>query len=288
MATVNSLPIGIFDSGIGGLTVYRRVKELLPDENIIYFGDTGRTPYGSRSTKQIRQFVDEIMKFMSLCNVKLGIVACNTITVLGVDTLSKNYNFQLVGNSLGTVAALRATRNRRIGVIATETTIRSQKHRTEILRLDPGASVFAQACPQLASLIEAGEFTGHTIENAIDTYLAPLREQRIDTLILGCTHYPYVTDLIQQYLGEQVTIIDPATETAENARDVLVAAQALTYRGAGASRFYFSANSDTARSRAGRLFDTTDAPFSQLDLSVLAGYCTRYDLYSLAKDRVAG
>lgn len=288
MATVNSLPIGIFDSGIGGLTVYRRVRELLPDENIIYFGDTGRAPYGSRQPKQIRQFVDEIMKFMSLCNVKLGIVACNTITVLGVDTLSKNYNFQLVGNSLGAVSALGATRNRRIGVIATETTIRSQKHRTEILRLDPGASVFAQPCPQLASLIEAGEFTGHTIENALGTYLAPLREQCIDTLILGCTHYPYVIDLIQQYLGERVTIVDPATETAEHARDFLAAAQSLTYGGAGASRFYFSANSDTARSRAARLFNTTDAPFSQLDLSVLAGYCAQYNLYSLAEARVAG
>jgi glutamate racemase len=276
---LNNLPIGVFDSGIGGLTVYRKLREMLPRENIIYFGDTGRTPYGSRPKEQVYQFVDEIMKFMSLCNIKLGVVACNSITVLGVDTLCKDYNFNLVGNSLGASTALRVTKRKRIGVIATETTVRSGKHSVEISRLDPKAEVFAQACPKLASLVEAGNLNDSEIKDALNMYLLPLMEQNIDTLILGCTHYSYVSTLIQEIMGKSVTIVDPATETAETVRDVLRSNHWLNVAGGGISRLYFSAAPEHAKFVASSLLDTRDLLFEHLDLTTLATYCNRYRLY---------
>jgi len=276
----SNLPIGIYDSGIGGLTVYKKLKELLPRENIIYFGDTARSPYGSRNKEQICQFTDEIMKFMSLCSVKVGVVACNTITVLGTSSISHNYNFDLIGNSTGAMSALATTKSKCIGVIATEATVRSGFHHTEITSIDPSVKVVAQACPEFAPLIEVGNLDSPELYEAAVKYLTPLRELDVDTVILACTHYPYISHLIQEIMGKKVTIIDPAEETAQRVHEFLATRQLLNEQKLGNSRFYFSANAERAKMIANNLFDTNGLNFDMLDLSLLSYYCSRYSISS--------
>lgn len=273
-----NLPIGIFDSGIGGLTVYKKLRKLLPNEDIIYFGDTYRAPYGSRKKAEIYQFVDEIMTFMSLSSVKLGVVACNSITVLGIDSISYNYNFDLIGNSTGAMSALGATRNKRIGVLATEMTVKSGFHAAEISAIDANAQLFAQPCPNFAPLIELGDLQSSELHEAVTEYLTPLKELNVDTVILACTHYPYITQLIQEFMGEKVTIIDPAEETAQRAYDFLASVHGLNENHEGTSRFYFSSNPERAKMVAKNLFDTRNLKFEMLDLSLLTYYCSRYSI----------
>lgn len=266
----SNLPIGVFDSGIGGLTVYKALRKLMPSENIIYFGDTARAPYGSRSREQIYSFVDEIMRFMSLCSIKVGVVACNTITVLGPTAICEHYNFDLVGNSTGTNLALRLTKNKRIGIIATENTINSNKHRDEILTLDPSVNVFVTACPEFAPLIEAGSLGGVELRQAAYRYLTPLREANIDTLILACTHYPYIMPLLQEVMGENVVIIDPAEETAQRVQEYLMANSGLNINEkVGFSHLYFSDKPEHVQSIASSLFDTSSCNFKLLDIASL-------------------
>lgn len=274
----NNLPIGIYDSGIGGLTVYKKLRKMLPGENIIYFGDTYRAPYGSRSKEQICQFVDEIMRFMSLCSVKFGVVACNSITVLGIDAISQNYNFDLIGNSTGAQSALVATKNKRIGIIATETTVSSGFHHAAIASIDKSVKVFAQPCPKLAPLIELGNLQSSELCEAVVEYLTPLKELDVDTVILACTHYPYISHLVQEFMGEKVTIIDPAEETAQKAYNFLACKQGLNENNLGTSRFYFSGNPERAKTIASNLFDTSSLKFEMLDLSLLSFYCSRYSI----------
>lgn len=268
-----NLPIGIFDSGIGGLTVYKELRRLLPEEDIIYFGDTARAPYGSRTKEEIIGFVDEIMRFMSLCSIKVGVVACNTITVLGTDMLSCKYNFELIGNSTGAVSALNASKSKRIGVIATETTIASGKHRADILALDSQAVVYPCACPLFAKLIETGCFEGDELLQVAYQYLSPLKEENIDTLILSCTHYPYITPLLQKVMGEKVVIIDPAVETALQVKNYLANNDGLRKTdGEGSSHLYFSKSPERVQAIASKFFDTTNCEFHLLDIATLARY----------------
>lgn len=266
------LPIGIFDSGIGGLTVYKKVKELLPGENIIYFGDTARAPYGSRSKEEIYAFSDEIMRLMALCSIKLGVVACNTITVLGTEKLCANYNFDLIGNSNGAKSALAASKNKRIGVIATEMTIKSGAHARAILELDHKAKVFPAATPQLAPLVEGGMLEGAAVRKVLCDSLAELKKAEIDTLILGCTHYPYLMAALREVLGPEVELIDPAQETAFSVKAYLQEHCLLRREAEGESKFYFSATPKKARSLAENLFDVRSLDFTRLDLAPLEKY----------------
>lgn len=266
------LPVGIFDSGIGGLTVYKQLRKLMPGENIIYFGDTGRAPYGSRSTKQIAEFTDEILRLMSLCSVKVGVVACNTITVLGVEKLSAHYNFDLIGNSTGALTALRHSPNTRIGVLATETTIASGKHRADILALDSEAMVVPVPCPKFAPLIEAGIFDGPEMRQAAEEYLRPLKEAQIEAVILGCTHYPYIAPVLQDMMGAAAVVVDPAEETAQKVKAYLEAKDASSVAQSGKSALYFSANPARARKIAEKIFDTRNLDFQLLDIAPLEKY----------------
>ncbi|WP_346355455.1 glutamate racemase [Azotosporobacter soli] len=268
-----NLPIGIFDSGIGGLTVYEKLRQRMPKEDIIYFGDTGRAPYGARPEAEIRLFVDGIMRLMSLFGIKLGVVACNTITVLGTEKMSERYNFDLVGNSSGTLAALSASRTKRIGVLATENTIANGMHKREILRHNPEAKVFCQACPSLAPLVEAGDLSGIRLRHDLRRYLLPLRKAKVDTVILGCTHYPYLTPLIQEMLGAEVTLIDPADETASRVEAYLQQNKLVNEDGHGESSFYFSAKAEQAKIIAQQLFDARMATFAQIELAELESFC---------------
>ena len=208
-------PIGVFDSGIGGLTVTREIMRQLPDENIVYFGDTARVPYGSKSKENIIRFSRQIVRFLKTRHVKAIVVACNTASALALDTLRQETDIPVMGVvEPGARAAVRETRNGKIGVIGTEATIRSEMYTQVIRRMLPDAEVIGNPCPLFVPLVEEG-FAKHKIaEEVIDIYLSELRKTDIDTMILGCTHYPLLRSRIMEYFGDAVHIVNPAYETA--------------------------------------------------------------------------
>lgn len=215
-------PIGVFDSGIGGLTVTREIMRQLPDENIVYFGDTARVPYGSKSKENIIRFSRQIVRFLKTRHVKAIVVACNTASALALDTLRQETDIPVMGVvEPGARAAVRETKNGKIGVIGTEATIRSEMYTQVIHRMLPDAEVIGNSCPLFVPLVEEG-FAKHKIaEEVIDIYLSELRETDIDTMILGCTHYPLLRSRIMEYFGDAVQIVNPAYETAMELKTML-------------------------------------------------------------------
>lgn len=260
-----NLPIGVFDSGVGGLTVFRQLRNALPNEDIIYFGDTKRNPYGPRSEAEIISFVQEILAFMTANKVKLAVAACNTITVL-LDNLQQKYPFGIIGMSKGARSALTCSSNKRIGVIATEATIRSARHIGEIMALGEAVEVFPIACPQFAPLVENENFDGAEVERAAQEYLTPLVKADVDTVVLACTHYPMLTPIISKVMGE-VQIFDPAEETAQNVKEYLEKAELLNLTGQGYSKLYFSADVERAKRIADRIIDINKCEFDCIDVS---------------------
>lgn len=272
----DNAPIGIFDSGLGGLTVVREVLSLLPGEDVIYFGDTARTPYGSRPPAEILQFMQEILTFFSAQNVKMAIIACNTMTTLGLEQARAEFPFLLVGVNNGANAAVAASRNKRIGAIATEATINSGKHASAIRALNPDAEVFPQACPLFVPLIEQEKLFGSEIESAAKKYLLPLKDAAIDALILGCTHYPFISSVIRGVMGSDVVLIDPARETAAEARTTLAYHDRLATRAQGKVRLCFSADLP----RAERFTNCA------IDFSRSQQFAPKYELVNLQDYRV--
>ncbi len=209
-------PIGIFDSGIGGLTVVHEIFKRLPQEEIVYFGDTARVPYGSKSPAVVEQFAQEDIYFLLQKNVKLVIAACHTVSSVALDKLVSSMHLPLLGVvDPGVTAALAATKTGRIGVIGTRATVMSRAYATKIRAKSKKAQVFAQACPLFVPLAEEGWLESDITRNIARIYLDPLREAEIDTLILGCTHYPLLKKIIAEVMGNSVFIIDSAEETAK-------------------------------------------------------------------------
>ena len=212
----SKLPIGIFDSGIGGLTVVRQIRRVLPQEDLIYLGDTARVPYGTISPQTVVRFACEDTQFLVERNVKAVVVACNTASAWALPTLQARFHLPIFGVIIpGVRAALTQTRNRRVGVIATPATIRSQAYTKELLARDDRIELVARACPLLVPLVEEGRTTGPITEAVLRDYLAPILARNIDTLVLGCTHYPLLKDAIQAVAGEGVTLVDSAQSCAE-------------------------------------------------------------------------
>ncbi len=221
-------PIGVFDSGIGGLTVVKALMEDLPSESIIYFGDTARVPYGTKSKTTIVKFSLESVEFLLRFDVKCIVIACNTASSWALPTLRKYFKVPIIGVIRpGALAAVRQTRNRRVGVIGTTATIHSGAYETAIQRLDPAIKVFSQHCPLFVPLVEEGWLNGGISKEIAAKYLEPLKRQRIDTLILGCTHYPLLAPTIQKAMGPGVTLVDSARQTAAEVRGVLLGADTL-------------------------------------------------------------
>lgn len=219
---MNNKPIGIFDSGVGGLTVARAVLEELPNEHLIYFGDTARVPYGPRDLQEVKGFVFEIVKFLQNQGVKIIVIACNTGTAAGLVDAQRHFNIPIIGViEPGARGAVQATVNRRVGVIGTKGTIESSAYQKTIQALDAGIEVFGQACPPFVEFAERGETTGQEITSLAREYLKSLKEAQVDTVILGCTHYPLLTKVIAQVMGEGVKLINSATETAIEVRENL-------------------------------------------------------------------
>ncbi|MEE1314958.1 MAG: glutamate racemase [Faecalimonas sp.] len=219
---IQSAPIGVFDSGVGGLTVAREIMRHLPNENIVYFGDTARVPYGSKSRDNIIRYSRQIIRFLQTQKVKAIVIACNTASALALDVVKQEVDIPIIGVvEPGARAALEMTETNKIGVIGTEATIRSAMYEKIICGLNPDASVLGKACPLFVPLVEEG-FAKHTVtEEIIDYYLATFLETDIDTLILGCTHYPLLRSRIRAYVGNQITLVNPAYETAMDLKALL-------------------------------------------------------------------
>ena len=214
--------IGIFDSGIGGLTVLKEIVAALPDENIIYLGDTARVPYGIRSAETVTRYSFENTQFLLAQEIKMLVVACNTASAISLEAVKKEFPLPVIGVlEPGARAAVRETRTRKIGVIGTEATIASGAYEREIARLDARIVVHSLACPLFVQLVEEGWVDNEVAELVARTYLAPFTATGIDTLVLGCTHYPLLKSVIIRVLGPHITLIDSATETAKEVADVL-------------------------------------------------------------------
>ena len=211
---MESRPIGLYDSGLGGLSVLKAVKARFPDHSWVYVGDTARVPYGGRSETELVAFNREILQHLAGLGVQAAIVACNTSSAVALDVVSPEMPFPVLGMiEAGVRAAL--VHGHRIGILATEATIRSQAHARAIARQHPGASVEGLACPTWVPLVESGEWDGERARKAIQDSLAPWSGKRLDAVILGCTHYPFLAPLIREVLGQDIILVDPAREVAE-------------------------------------------------------------------------
>lgn len=234
----NAAPIGIFDSGIGGLTVAHEVMRQLPHESLIYFGDTARVPYGPKSPETVRRYSREIVGFLRDQGVKSIVIACNTATAHALEALREEQSLPVLGVvEPGARAALAATRSGHVGVIGTAGTIKSGAYERALRALDQKVRITVRACPLFVPLIEEGWTDAEATRLIAEEYLRPLRDARVDTVVLGCTHYPLIKPLLHRVLGEEVRLIDSAEETAaETARELsrrglaTDAAQEPTYR----------------------------------------------------------
>ncbi len=215
-------PIGIFDSGVGGLTVVREVINAMPLEDTVYFGDTARVPYGSKSKETVTEFSRQIMRFMISKNVKAVIIACNTISSNCYDILSREFDIPIIEVvNPGVESCLKVTKTNRVGVIGTNTTINSHAYEKKLKEKREGIVVYQKPCPLFVPLAEEG-FTENAIARlTAETYLRELKDKNIDSLILGCTHYPMLKKTISDYMGKDVNIVDPAAETAHKMKDYL-------------------------------------------------------------------
>ena len=211
----NAQPIGVFDSGIGGMTVVRALTQYLPHENIVYFGDTARVPYGPKSPQVVREYALQDTEVLLQHNVKLIVIACNTVSAVALDVVQKRAKVPVIGVILpGAEAAAKATKKKRIGVIGTIGTIYSNAYTNAIRQLDSGIKVFGQPCPLFVPLAEEGWIDHKATELIAKEYLFPLTLEKIDTLVLGCTHYPILRNVINKVLHDSVTLIDSGEATA--------------------------------------------------------------------------
>ena len=215
-------PIGVFDSGIGGLTVVKALRDLLPNESISYLGDTARVPYGPKSPETVQRYAIELADMLIKQDAKALVVACNTVSSVALPALMKNVSVPVIGViEPGARAALAVSRNRRIGVIGTRATIRSGAYEKALRAADPGVKVSSQACPLLVPLIEEGLLRDEVTEQMILRYLEPLLADEIDTLVLGCTHYPLLTGAMARVLRRQIMIVDSAQNCARAVEEML-------------------------------------------------------------------
>lgn len=233
-------PIGVFDSGIGGLTVAKSVFKLLPNENIIYLGDTARLPYGTKSKETVILYSIECLKFLLKQRVKLIVIACNTSSAISVPFLSKITSIPVIGViEPGATAATQVTKNHKIGVIGTRATISSGAYQKQIKKLDKKAKVFSQNCSLFVQMAEDGWIDNKIAELTAKEYLSGLKKSGIDTMIMGCTHYPILRNTIQKTVGKSIKLIDPGEETAEEVKSTLFSKNLLNkQKKVGYHKFY--------------------------------------------------
>ena len=213
---MNNKSIGVFDSGLGGLTAVKQIMQELPNENIIYFGDTGRVPYGTRSRDTILKYTRGDIRFLKTFDVKVIVIACGTASSAALPMIKNEFDIPIVGVIDAAVyAAVRATKNKKIGVIGTSGTIKSGEYEKQIKAYDSEMQVFSKACPMFVPLVENGYFDSPVTKLIVEEYLEGIRAEGVDTLILGCTHYPLLAKVIGEYMGDDVTLINSGAEAAK-------------------------------------------------------------------------
>jgi glutamate racemase len=254
MGAMDSRPVGVFDSGVGGLTVLHECLVTMPNEDFVYLGDHARLPYGPRPLDEIRRFAREIGAYLSQQDVKLILIACNAATSAALPRLQEELTVPVVGVITPEAhAAVQATRNRRIGLLATQATVSAGRYEALVRTLDAGARVTAVACPKLVPLIESDDPFGEATVAAVREYAAPLKAADVDTVILGCTHYPLIRQILQRVFGRGVTLVFSAEETAREVAETL-ARKGIENDGAreGAYRFLTTGDPDAFRAMGGR------------------------------------
>ena len=215
-------PIGVFDSGVGGLTVAREIMRQLPNENIVYFGDTARVPYGSKSKDTIIRYSRQDINFLQTKKVKAIVVACNTASAVALEEIKDEYQVPILGVvEPGAMAAAEATQNGNIGIIGTEATIKSGIYNNYLRKIKPNISIVSKACPLFVPLVEEGLIEDRVTDDIVGRYLGEFKEYQIDALILGCTHYPFLSNSIARFMGPEVKLVNPAYETAKQLKEIL-------------------------------------------------------------------
>ncbi|QIB27726.1 glutamate racemase [Caloranaerobacter azorensis] len=220
---MDNRPIGVFDSGIGGLTVLKEIMEQLPNEDIIYFGDTARIPYGTRSKETVIKYSFQCINFLLSKNIKAIVIACNTASSIALEPAREKFDVPIIGViEPGAKAAISATKNNKIGVIGTSGTINSEAYQTLIRSMDKSAEVIGVACPLFVQIVEEGWEDTDVAMLAAEKYLMELKEHNIDTLVLGCTHYPILRYTLSKVMGKEVSLVNPAFETAKAVKEMII------------------------------------------------------------------
>ena len=248
----SSAAVGVFDSGLGGLTVFKALVRRMPEESLVYFGDTAHVPYGSKSPEAIARFSTEVARFLAGRGIKLLVVACNTSSAWALPAIRRAVKVPVIGViEPGVRAALAATRGR-IGVIGTEATVKSGAYPKAIKALSPRTRIASRPCPLFVPLVEEGWWSGDVVAAVARKYAAPLRAARVDTLILGCTHYPYLKKIIATAMGPRVRLIDSADETARETERVLSARGLRAPKGGRGRREFYASDAPERFARLGR------------------------------------
>ncbi len=215
-------PIGVFDSGVGGLTVAREIMRQLPNEDLVYFGDTARVPYGSKSKKTVLKYSRQIVRFLQTKDVKAIVAACNTASALALDEIAKEIDVPVIGVvKPGAKMAVETTKTGNVGIIGTESTVKSGIYNDYIRELNPEITVVSKACPLFVPLVEEGLLEDRVTDDIVARYLQEMKEYKVDALVLGCTHYPLIRNTIKRFMGEGVHLVNPAFETAKSLKELL-------------------------------------------------------------------
>jgi glutamate racemase len=251
----NSRPIGVFDSGIGGLTVLKEIMNVLPQENTIYLGDTARVPYGIRSPETVIKYSFENTKFLFTRDIKLLVIACNTASSISLDAIKESISIPVIGViEPGAKAAVRATRNKRVGIIGTDATIMSNAYKNVIKAFDKRIKVFGLPCPLFVPLVEEGWTDGNIASLVARRYLKNIKKRDIDTLVLGCTHYPLLRTVISKVMGRGVRLIDSAVETSHEIKKTLEAMMVMRKKKERPAREFYVTDSPEKFLRIGERF----------------------------------
>ena len=249
---MDNRPIGVFDSGIGGLTVLKEIMEQLPGEDVVYFGDTARIPYGTRSKETVIKYVFQSIRFLMTKDIKAIVIACNTASALAMEEAQEIFDIPIIGVvDPGAKASISATKNNTIGVIGTEGTINSGAYQRKVRKMLPQSEIIGVSCPLFVQIVEEGWESSDVAHLAAQKYLLELKEHNIDTLILGCTHYPALRYTLGKVLGDQVNLVNPAYETAKVTKNILKEQSLLSEKLDGGEYTYYVSDDPEKFKRVG-------------------------------------
>ena len=263
-------PIGFFDSGLGGLSVVKETKKILPLENIEYFADNQRQPYGEKSQLELIGYTLQIIKFLSKKKIKVCVIACNTATAAGLRQVRAHFSIPIIGVIQPAIQdAVKKTSNKRIGVIATEFTTKNQAYPKEIKRVSSEIKVFSNFCPRFVTLVEAGKLTTPETYEVAREYLKPLKEAQIDTLILGCTHFSFLKKVISEIMGPGVILVDPAVSSSFTLKEVLIHMRVFKKEGKGEENYYTTGSPEKVKKTAKFILNSNNFEIQKVKLEEL-------------------